>query len=848
MASVVAAISYYRVADAQAQQYFNQLVEQTEESILKRYFVYEQSLRGGQGLFNASHFVDQEEWDKYITTLDIEHTLPGIHGVGYIEYVLADELDAFLEKNRDEGITDFQPYPKTSFSDKFIVKYLAPESKNTEKIIGQDIGFDPKRRVAAERARDTAKPALTEKIKFAQEGGEHEGFLLLLPFYQGGVVPSILSERRESLVGWVYAPFISTDFFHDLGAKELSFVVYDGYEINPKNQIYKNFQNFENGRYYSKTQLKISGHIWTILWTENAYFVESSQADTAKIIGIFGFLLSVLSYFLLKHLYDLNKKNIVQVNEHKGEKLVAEKAGEAKEEFLANMSHELRTPLNSIIGLTKILLDEGQFKQEEEEALNIIESASDTLLRTVNDILDISKMESGNVELESKSFNLADLATSLVDQIKPLAAQKGLKLKANLDELQDTYIAADEHRIARIITNLLGNAVQYTNEGQIKVNFEIDEAEGDKKTNFTIVISDTGIGISEEKQKTIFDKFTQAEKSTERIYGGTGLGLSITKKLVDLMMGAISVKSEVGVGTTFTVKLPFLKSTKKEAQAYAESSLVLTDVKPQEGRIHISKARILLAEDHEFNQIFIKKILRRIGNVNYKLVSNGVEALDSFKKESFDLVMMDCHMPKMDGYKATKKIRQYEESIEKKGRTPIVAMTADVMLGTEEKCIEIGMDDYISKPINEVTFKEKMKRWFSFSDEEFTLSKKSKEFKRKVNNVVHIDLSLIEEYTNNNDKAKKELIKTFYKKSLKDLQILKENSVDGESLEWVNAAHSLKGSSGYLGAKTLKKLCSLAQSMSDSTKEGRVEVCHEINKEYQKISEALEKEGLLKVS
>lgn len=331
--SLVIAVSYYKVADAQGRQYFNHLIEVAEASILKRYFLYEQSLRGGQGLFNASNFVGRDEWGSYVETLRIEETLPGIHGIGYIEHVMAGDLGKFLQGNisQDGGMVNI--YPQTSFDDKFIVKYFAPENENAEIIIGQDIGFEPKRRAAAERARDTGKPALTKKIKFVEKGSLGEGFLLLLPFYKSNVLPIGVSERRKSLLGWVYAPFISDDFFHDLGAKELSFVVYDGQEISAENQIYKNFQEYDGGRYSAKTKLKISGHTWTLIWTENNYFLEPANTYIANIIGIVGLFISILSFFIFKCLGDLNKKISRQVKVHEGKKYLQKKQGRQKKSF-----------------------------------------------------------------------------------------------------------------------------------------------------------------------------------------------------------------------------------------------------------------------------------------------------------------------------------------------------------------------------------------------------------------------------------------------------------------------------------------------------------------------------------
>lgn len=987
--SVLIAVSYYKVSESEGRKHFDQMVELTKVDILERFALYEQALRGEKSLFGLFSDIKRAEWNKYVNSLNIRDALPGVKGLGFIENVSQDNLEELIEQARLDGYATFHNHPETTFEDKFIVKYLAPEAANAD-LIGFDIGSDISKRAAVEHARDTGKATFTARDASLNKGGQDKAnVLLLLPVYNKNVEVNLLAERRENLLGFVFSPIIFQHFFQDLGTKELSFVIYDGEKIEKGRQLYQNFEKYKPGYYSSQNTFEIGGRHWTMMATDNDLFARPFYIKGSFLIILSGFIISILVFLFTHYLLHENeekseqiqknqsrlsqsekflnlmmnsipdlifvkdkdfkvvraneaflnvyppekrdkvigytgvenfsteeanlfleqdrvafKNGISQTNEtltlyngeeinifttkvkfydednaeyilgigrdvskiiqtqkdlenqveertkrYKEQKDIAEQAGKAKEEFLANMSHELRTPLNSIIGLTNILLEEGSFKTEDAESLGIIKSASDNLLRTVNDILDISKIESGNVELEANSFNLADLATSLVDQIKPLASQKGLEVKDNLDVLQDTYIRADEHRIARIITNLLGNAVQYTNEGEIKVNFEIDSEEGGEKKNITIAVADTGIGIAKEKQEKIFDKFSQAEKSTERVYGGTGLGLAITKRLVDLMMGAITVESEEGVGTTFTVKLPFLTSTKAEADEEKKRNAPhATMSEPAKNTIHISKAHILVAEDHEFNQVFIKKILKRIGNDNYELVPNGVAALDAYKKGKFDLVLMDCHMPKMDGYETTQKIREHELTIGKKGKTPIVAMTADIMPGTQERCLSVGMDAYISKPVDEGFFKDVLQNWFDLTQKTKDITPKGMDKKNNDLNGKHINLSILDEYTNNDEALKKELINTFHTKSSKDLSVLKENVLDGKNKAWVETAHSLKGSSGYIGADILKKLCDFAQSMEDASAEDRRKTYTEIDNEYQKILDILQREGFIKAA
>ena len=395
---------------------------------------------------------------------------------------------------------------------------------------------------------------------------------------------------------------------------------------------------------------------------------------------------------------------------------LAEKANQTKDDFLANMSHELRTPLNSIIGLVKILLHENTILREHKETLNIVDRSSNSLLQIVDDILDISKIEAGMVDLEKNNFNISGLMYSIISQIKPLTDKKNLELRHNIDDLPVAYVTGDEFRLNRILLNLMSNAVKYTMEGYIDIKITIEEGAGDY-IYFSCAIEDSGIGIAADKIDHVFGKFTQAEESTSRQFGGTGLGLNITKKLVDLMNGEINVKSQINKGSTFTVDLSFPKAEsvieKKSSQEYCTNTPHIVSRERKE----ITDSKILVAEDHEFNKIFIQKLLERFNCKNFTLVENGQEALEAFSREAYDMVLMDCHMPEMNGYDATRAIRKIEND-QCVANIPIIAMTADAMKGTRDVCLQAGMSEYISKPINEEALRLLVSRWFVLSESE----------------------------------------------------------------------------------------------------------------------------------
>jgi PAS domain S-box-containing protein len=390
-------------------------------------------------------------------------------------------------------------------------------------------------------------------------------------------------------------------------------------------------------------------------------------------------------------------------------KIAAEKANQAKSEFLANMSHELRTPMNSIIGLSTILMENTPLNAEQTDMMGTVLKSSNILLNIVNDILDLSKIEAGSVTLETIPFDLKEAVNNTIDSLRPLASAKSLVLEATWNNDLKPVVVGDPVRFTRAISNLLSNAIKFTSQGSITVTFDITAVtDHDMMLNYTV--TDTGIGIPEDKLDKIFEKFTQADDSTTRQFGGTGLGLAITKQLIDLMGGHISVTSKLGEGSTFSVSLK-LPLSQQRLNEEIITIVPTTDKSGGEKHIPISDARVLIAEDHMLNQILIRKIMERLGIKTFDIADDGVKALDTYFNNPYDLVIMDCHMPNLNGYDTTKAIRAHE-SEQHKPPVPIIAMTADAMVGTRDECLAAGMDDYVSKPINLQALHNILEQWF----------------------------------------------------------------------------------------------------------------------------------------
>ncbi len=360
-----------------------------------------------------------------------------------------------------------------------------------------------------------------------------------------------------------------------------------------------------------------------------------------------------------------------------------------KEMFLANMSHEIRTPMNAIVGFTD-LIAKAELSPELRKYIHAIKISGENLLVIINDILDFSKIQNGKISFEDIGFKLPLLLNNLLELMLPKATQKGVSLFVSIAENVPGNLLGDPIRLRQILLNLLGNAVKFTSEGGIYMDVGLlDQSPESVLLKFSV--RDTGIGIPENKLTTIFDGFTQAESDTTRKYGGTGLGLSIAKQLIELQKGIISVESTVGKGTTFSFELRFqlCQDSRKPTGKAVERNEPLPEIS--------RNLNILLVEDNQLNQVLAAKVLTD-WNFKVEIAENGVVALEMIRKTDFDLVLMDIQLPVMDGYETTRHIRTTMPLL--KSNVPVIAMTAHAMAGEAEKCLEAGMNDYISKPFN----------------------------------------------------------------------------------------------------------------------------------------------------
>jgi len=416
--------------------------------------------------------------------------------------------------------------------------------------------------------------------------------------------------------------------------------------------------------------LKILTPDGKVKWIHNRTFPIFENGQLVRIVGIAEDIT-----FRKQHEQDLLKAH---------EKALA--AAKAKSEFLSIMSHEIRTPLNAVVGMTHLLLS-GNPRADQVDSLNTLQFSSENLLALINDVLDFSKIEAGKIEIESSDFNLEHMLISLKKSAEFLASEKQIGMELVLDDKIPEMLVGDVVRLTQILNNLVINAVKFTTEGNVTIKVELVE----KKSKSYLVkfsVIDTGIGIPQEQQAKIFQRFTQAFSNTTRKFGGTGLGLTITKRLLELQGSKIHLESEIGKGSKFFFVLKLGKSDKANNKKMKN---ILNNGSNLKGM------SILLVEDNRINSLVAMRFLEK-WEIDVETAENGEEALSLIKENQYDVVLMDLHMPVMDGYKATQKIRKLPHN--DKRSVPIIALTADALTDVREQVLDAGMNDFITKPFD----------------------------------------------------------------------------------------------------------------------------------------------------
>ncbi len=501
---------------------------------------------------------------------------------------------------------------------------------------------------------------------------------------------------------------------------------------------------------------------------------------------------------------------------------VATEASRLKSAFLANMSHEIRTPINGIIGMGS-LLEDTQLDDMQREYMSTIQRSAEALLTIVNDILDFSKIEAGKLELDSVDFDLDQVISDIGKLMSFQARAKGLQFLVKSPHSWPCLFRGDHGRLRQVLLNLLSNSVKFTAVGRIE--FRISSlVEKVDAVRIRFEIEDTGIGISESSQKLLFQAFSQADVSTTRRFGGTGLGLSICKQIVELMKGSIGLSSREGQGSTFWFEVELARSS----VSHVVESEKLSNLK----EVQESNRYILIAEDNLVNQKVAMGYLLKLG-FRSDAVSNGQEALRALETGTYDLVLMDCQMPEMDGYEATHAIRKHPNV--RIQTIPIVAMTANAVQGDRERCIKAGMNDYVTKPIKLRELSIALKRWLEIKELD-------SDDKAKADLILDpqalSNIRLLSQTAGSN--FLDELIGIYFSTTPPRMEAMIKACDEGDTETIRRDAHGLKSASGHLGIVRVEAICrELEHKALTADKQEIRRLLQQLVNEYEKSHEAL---------
>jgi signal transduction histidine kinase/CheY-like chemotaxis protein len=711
-----------REVEKEGEEAFASTCKEIGLKIEERLLAHKQMLRGGAGLFNASDDISREQWSEYANTISFREWFPGLQGLGFSRLIPELGLARHIEEVRAEGFPNYRVWPEGKREIYSSIIYLEPFSGSNLRAFGFDMLSEPVRRAAMEKARDEEVAALSGKVTLVQETGlrTQAGTLMYFPVYGRGLPHKTVEERRRSIIGWVYCPFRMDDFMVGILGKrnqeadgQIRFRIYDGDLVSSDTRLYDSMEANDSGRGQApRFSLKISmdsaARPWTLLFTQSNS--EALAPEYGKIwlaffggtiadILLFWLILSLLNTsFTARRMADRLNATLLELNteleqrvakrtaELENAKAVAEDANKAKSDFLSSMSHELRTPMNAVLGFGQLLEQDEGLKPSHLEFVQEIMKAGRHLLDLINEVLDLSRIESGKIELSSEPVSCEDLIKEGLDLIAPLAEKRGIRI--GRDVSATPTVMADRVRLKQALVNLLSNAVKYNSEaGSIRV---ILSKAGEMAR---IEVSDTGNGIPADRMPELFTPFNRLGRDSGEIEG-TGIGLVISKRLIECMGGSIGAESEEGRGSRFWIELPTAVGPERREGGPGENEKteeIGSASSPPETR-----HTVLYIEDNPANLRLVGRIFAMRGNIRFLTAHTPALGLELAEARRPELILLDLNMPEMDGYGVLKRLRASEWGKD----IPVIAVTALAMPHDIERGKAAGFSEYLTKPLD----------------------------------------------------------------------------------------------------------------------------------------------------
>lgn len=659
------------------------------------------SLNAVRGLFALTGEPSPRQFQVFVSGILASQQKSAATHIGYAKFFAKKNTAIIENKMRTIGRRAFTIWPKTDDVHHAAIILMEPVSSENYGALGFDMLSDKSRRAAMLSAMEDGEATLSNPfVRLFSTSKEKTTLSIYVPYFgQGVVIPKTVEERRNNIQGFLYAPIHINEFFKAaLGeSSSLSNKINLTLEMSDANtgastHLYtrypKNKQNFST---LSKEEtFDIKNQKWTLRVTPTQKLLTPSEE-----LLVWTAWASVLILIIIV-LYIVKKTQLFIMEEERRKKLLLE-ASTAKSSFLANMSHEIRTPLGAIVGFTDLICNDKIPKEQKLKFVANIEKNVQLLARIIDDVLDHSRLEAGKLPIEKREISLPTLLQD-VESVMQLHAEKkeGLVFQVHCRGKIPSHIVTDEVRIKQILTNLIGNSLKFTKKGKVSLTVQCPIHPLTNKHYLEFLVEDSGIGIPQETQKSLFEGFVQADASTTRMYGGTGLGLALCKRLAKLLGGDVElVKSFPGKGSLFRVYLQIESlreinwvSEWKEVKSSRIQSVDDTSNTPS----LLNEKRILLVEDSEDNQEIFKIFLESAG-AQLEIVGNGIDAVEITRKKSFDLILMDIQIPGIDGKEATRQIRSHGY------KGPIVALTAHAMPNEIESCLESGCNGQITKPV-----------------------------------------------------------------------------------------------------------------------------------------------------